>query len=243
LFYQENTGCGLKLRRDNKLKKSDQGESVMFMQIVAWLAAALVFASFFMKTIVPLRTFAIVSNVVFIIYALLGIQYGVFDKVLPILILHVALLPLNILRLNEVTRTIRSMRKLQEGELSYDFLTPFMQKMIRTDGSTLFKKGDHAEDVFLLTKGRVYLPDIDKYLMPGALFGEVAIFSEGAKRSTSAVCEEECELHCIKGAKILELFYQDQKFAFHIARAMSGYVAENTDLVIDSRLASIDSRM
>ena len=39
---------------------------------MAWLAAALVFASFFMKTIVPLRSLAIASNLAFIGYALLG---------------------------------------------------------------------------------------------------------------------------------------------------------------------------
>ena len=65
---------------------------------VAWLAAALVFASFFMKTIVPLRTMAIASNLAFIAYALLGWGQGVFDKVLPILVLHGALLPLNLWR-------------------------------------------------------------------------------------------------------------------------------------------------
>ncbi len=38
----------------------------MEMQIVAWIAAGLVFASFFMKTIVPLRAVAIASNLAFI---------------------------------------------------------------------------------------------------------------------------------------------------------------------------------
>lgn len=36
----------------------------MEMQIVAWVAAVLVSLSFFMKTIVPLRTRGIVSNLV-----------------------------------------------------------------------------------------------------------------------------------------------------------------------------------
>jgi CRP/FNR family transcriptional regulator, cyclic AMP receptor protein len=85
----------------------------MDMQLVAWLAASLVFTSFFMKTIVPLRTVAIVSNMVFIGYALLGLHHGIFDKVLPILVLHLALLPLNTIRLNEVRRTIRSIRTMQ----------------------------------------------------------------------------------------------------------------------------------
>ena len=73
----------------------------MEMEIAAWLASALVFTSFFMKTIVPLRTVAIGSNLAFILYALLGARYGIFEKVLPILVLHSLLLPLNLLRVHE----------------------------------------------------------------------------------------------------------------------------------------------
>ena len=45
----------------------------MEMQLLAWIASSLVFASFFMKTIMPLRAVAIASNVVFIGYALFGL--------------------------------------------------------------------------------------------------------------------------------------------------------------------------
>lgn len=62
--------------------------------LVGYLAAGLVFASFCTKRIVPLRSIAIGSNIAFINYSYLG---GLW----PILILHVALLPLNILRLRQ----------------------------------------------------------------------------------------------------------------------------------------------
>ena len=42
----------------------------MWLLITAWIAAALVFSSFFMKTMLPLRIVAIVSNTAFICYAL-----------------------------------------------------------------------------------------------------------------------------------------------------------------------------
>jgi len=41
----------------------------MEMQFVAWFAAALVFVSFFVKTIIPLRTLAVASNIVYVGYA------------------------------------------------------------------------------------------------------------------------------------------------------------------------------
>jgi hypothetical protein len=57
----------------------------MWMLVAAWAASALVFAAFFMKTIVPLRLVAIASSLAFIAYALLGLAYGVFGRVYPIL--------------------------------------------------------------------------------------------------------------------------------------------------------------
>ena len=66
------------------------------------------------------------------------------------------------------------------------------------------------------------------------MFGEVAIFAEEAKRSATAVCEGDCDIYSIKGEKMLELFYQDQRFAFQIARALSSYAVGKSDLVPDS---------
>lgn len=206
----------------------------MDMQIMAWLAAALVFSSFLMKTIVPLRTVAIASNMVFIGYALLGIHYGIFDKVLPILVLHVALLPLNILRLRQITDTIRTVRSMKQGNSPHDFLIPFMVKKSYPAGTVLFNKGDQAATVYLLARGRIFLREVDKWLVPGAMFGEVAIFAGEGKRSTTAVCEVDCDIYRIQGEKILELFYLDQRFAFQIARALSGYAAGKPDLVADA---------
>lgn len=55
----------------------------MIMELVAWVASALVFLAFFMKTMMPLRLVAIASNVAFVVYALFGLHYGIFEKVLP----------------------------------------------------------------------------------------------------------------------------------------------------------------
>lgn len=78
------------------------------MEIVGWLAASLVFASFFMRSLKNLRTVAIFSNLCFMSYALLGIEQGVFERVVPIFVLHTALLPLNIHRLRQVVATDRA---------------------------------------------------------------------------------------------------------------------------------------
>ncbi len=71
------------------------------MQTVAWIAAGLVFTTFYVRDALAMRSLGVMANLAFIIFALLGIQDGVFDKVLPILVLHVSSLTLNISRLRE----------------------------------------------------------------------------------------------------------------------------------------------
>lgn len=199
----------------------------MLMEIVAWFAAGLVFLAFFMRTIVPLRALAIASNVAFISYALLGLHYGIFAKVLPIFVLHGALLPLNIMRLREVTGAIRSVRSVTLGHASLDFLIPFMRREKLSKGQWLFKKGDAADRLFVLDKGRLKLEEVGKDLAPGSVFGEIGVFSENETRTASARCLEDAELFSITRDKAVELFYQDPRFGFFIVRALSHYVLEH----------------
>jgi hypothetical protein len=60
--------------------------------LVGFAAAFAVLASFCMTTIVSLRSVAIASNVLFIIYGMLGHIY-------PVFFLHITLLPINLIKL------------------------------------------------------------------------------------------------------------------------------------------------
>ncbi|QHE74596.1 cyclic nucleotide-binding domain-containing protein [Hydrogenophaga sp. PBL-H3] len=198
----------------------------MEMQLMAWIASSLVFVSFFMKTIMPLRAVAIGSNVLFISYALMGLHFGVFDKVLPILILHMALLPLNIVRLRQIRATIRGVKNATSREKSLESLIPYMSQERCGKGEVIFKKGDAANRLYLIRKGRVSLVEIGKYLVPGDMFGEIGVFSDHAQRTLTAVCDEDCELFAITKEKVVELFYLDPGFGFFIARALTRYAKE-----------------
>ena len=60
--------------------------------LIGYLACALVLATFYQKDLVALRIFALLSNVAFIVYAT---RVGL----LPIMVLHSLLLPVNAARL------------------------------------------------------------------------------------------------------------------------------------------------
>ena len=61
---------------------------------IGWLASGLVFATFCAKRMMPLRALAIASNLAFI-------SYGYLDALWPIVILHAAMLPMNVIRFRE----------------------------------------------------------------------------------------------------------------------------------------------
>jgi CRP/FNR family transcriptional regulator, cyclic AMP receptor protein len=194
----------------------------MWMLIAAWAASALVFAAFFMKTIVPLRLVAIASNLAFIAYALLGLAYGVFGRVYPILALHASLLPLNVVRLRQLNAIIKAVRASSQAE-TIEALTPFLTAESHQPGDVLFSRGDPADSLYLIEGGQVLLPEIGKRMTAGAVFGEVGVFAPLGRRSLSAICDTDCRVATLTRAKALELAYQDPRFALFLIRLISGY--------------------
>jgi hypothetical protein len=69
-------------------------------EISGYVASALVLLTFIAKDMRQLRTAAIFSNLAFI-------TYGTLAWLPPVFLLHLVLLPLNIVRLNEILRATR----------------------------------------------------------------------------------------------------------------------------------------
>ena len=65
---------------------------VSWVEVSGYVASMLVFWTFYMKTMIPLRIVGILGNVAFMTYGAGGHLY-------PVLILHAMLLPLNCVRL------------------------------------------------------------------------------------------------------------------------------------------------
>jgi CRP/FNR family transcriptional regulator, cyclic AMP receptor protein len=197
----------------------------MWIVVAGWLAALLVFSSFFMKTIVPLRIIALVSNVAFIAYGLLGLAYGVFGRVYPILVLHSCLLPLNVIRLRQLRTLIRAVHECSD-EQAIHALVPFMTTEAHRKGDILFRQGEPADRLYLLQSGRVGFSELDRHVSAGAVFGEVGLFAPHGVRTLTAACEEDCRLATISRDRVLELYYQNPRFGLFLIRLVSGYLAD-----------------
>ena len=213
----------------------------MWIVIAAWVAAALVFSTFFMRTMIPLRVVAIVSNVAFIGYALLGLVYGVFGRVYPILVLHSSLLPLNVLRLRQQRRLSALVQGMTDDDVLRS-LASYMKAEQRPPGSVLFKQGDPADRLYLIQQGSIAFREIDKRIGAGEVFGEVGLFAPQGVRTLTAVCDEPCRLSTISREKALELYYQNPKFGYFLIRLVSGLVLEERQLAAQTAPAAKGQR-
>ena len=173
-----------------------------------------------MRAIFPLRAIAIVSNIAFIAYAV-----GASNT--PILVLHMALLPLNVVRLIQHRRLLRQIRIAAEQEPNIEVLAPLMATTQWRAGETVFAKGDTADAIHVLLKGRVELPEVGATLEPGAIFGEISLFLADNRRMATAVCAENCEIGSISAARVIELMVIDPRFGLFLTRLIASRMDEN----------------
>jgi CRP/FNR family cyclic AMP-dependent transcriptional regulator len=146
--------------------------------------------------------------------------------VYPILFLHACLLPLNVIRLRQLRRLVQAVRTARDED-ALQALVPYMKTESHASGAVLFRLGDPADKLYLLQRGRVFFPEIDKHVAGGAVFGEVGLLAAPGTRSLTAVCEGGCRLSTITKEKALELYYQDPRFGMFLIRLISGYALDD----------------
>lgn len=199
----------------------------MWIVLAGWLASLLVFSAFFMQTMLPLRLTAVGSNVGFITYALLGLDYGIFGRLYPILVLHSCLLPLNVIRLRQLVGLVEAVEGASNQE-AIQALIPYMKTRSGAAGDVVFRRGDRADTLYVVQKGEVVFPETGKSISAGAVFGEVGLFAPQGVRSLTAVCENDCRLAEISREKALELYYQNPRFGMFLIRLVAGLLLQSS---------------
>lgn len=179
--------------------------------VLGILAAGLSFSSFVMKSMVPLRALALASNVFFI-------AYGYLEWLLPALVLHSALLPVNAKRLWEIRKLAREIERATRDSPVSEWLLPHMRRKTFKAGEMLFRKGDAANQVIYIAAGQVRLQEGGRILGPGDLMGEIGVFSPERKHTQSVVCETDCELYRMTDEMVYRLYYQHPKLGFFFMR-------------------------
>ena len=194
---------------------------------VGYLASALVLLTFCMGTMLSLRALAICSNLAFIGY---GIGAGIY----PVLILHVILLPLNMILLVRMAVLLRKAKLAAATDLSPAWLQPFMQAKHFRAGETIFKKGDHADSLYMIVSGEVILPEIDRRLSPGELFGEIGLFSVERHRTASAMAATNVDSLWISGSDLKRLCERNPGLSLYFLRLTATRMTENAARAISA---------
>jgi CRP-like cAMP-binding protein len=188
--------------------------------VSGYVAAVLVFLTFYMKTMVPLRLIGICSNCAFITYGYLGGLY-------PVLVLHLILLPLNSVRLRQMLQLTRQVREATQGDLNMDWLKPFTTTRQVPAGEILFRKGDVAADMFVVVAGRFRLAETGIDVVAPQVVGEFALLAPERSRTQTLECLETGTLLQISYSQVEQLFFQSPKFGFYFLKLITQRLFQN----------------
>lgn len=173
-----------------------------------------------MKTMVPLRIAAIASNF------FLG-MYGLLAHSIPTFFLYTLLLPINCVRLYQMLQLVKKVKSATEGNLSMDWLKPFMTKRNYYKGDVLFRKGDAANEMYFIVSGGYRVTELNVDLAPGNLLGEMGLLAPDNRRTQSVECTESGQVLTISYDKVRELYFQNPEFGFYFLRLTSERLMQN----------------
>jgi hypothetical protein len=186
----------------------------------ALIGAGFYAATLLMRTMVPLRVFGIISILFFIAYGALGGAVATF-------LMYLLLLPLNSLRLFQMLDLVKKARVAARGDLSMDWLKPFMNKRNYRKGDVLFKKGQLAKEMFLIVTGKFLVSEIGVELLPGRIMGELGFLTPKNRRTQTVECVEAGEVLTIEYDRLLEVYFQNPEFGYYFLRLSTDRLLQN----------------
>ena len=197
--------------------------------------ASTLFASIFvvatttMRTMIPLRVFGILANIVLMLTAIPSHNYLV-------MLVQTVMLVVNSYRLHQMLQLVRDVKKSVNSDLSMDWLKPFMTERNCVAGEMLFYKDEKAEDMLYIVSGRFRLVESGIELPVGAIVGELGMLSPSNTRTQSLECIEAGLILSVSYSKVEELYVQNPAFGFYFLRLASARLFQNLDTV-EKRLA------
>src|SRR6185312_12579325 len=144
--------------------------------------------------------------------------------------LYGMLLPLNTYRLYQVRELIKKVRTAASGNLSMDWLEPFTRRRG-------FRKGDAADEMFLIVKGKYLVQELGIELLPGQIIGEMGLLTPNHSRTQSVVCAEKGHVLAVTYDKVRELYFENPEFGFHFLQLVSQRLLQNVAR-LESQLAA-----
>jgi hypothetical protein len=197
--------------------------------------AGAVFASIFvvatttMRTMIPLRVFGILANILLFLTAIPTRNYLV-------MVVQVVMLLVNSYRLHQMLQLVRDVKKSVNSDLSMEWLKPFMTERQCEAGEILFYKDEKAEDMLYIVSGKFKLVESGIVLPVGAIVGELGMLSPSNMRTQTLECIEAGLILSVSYTKVEELYVQNPAFGFYFLRLASARLFQNIE-TLERRLA------
>jgi CRP-like cAMP-binding protein len=194
--------------------------NINIANVLALVGAAFYVATLMMRTIVPLRIIGIISITFFI-------AYGVVAGAVSTFLLYLLSLPINVIRLRQMLSLVKKARMSAQGDLSMDWLRPYMTPRKYRKGDVLFRKGDVANEMFLTVTGKFLVSEIGIEVPPGRIMGELGFVAPKNKRTQTVNCVESGDVLTITYETLLELYFQNPEFGYYLLSLTSERLLQN----------------
>jgi len=191
---------------------------------LGYVASILVLCTFCAKTMLPLRSIALGSNLAFI-------SYGALLHLYPVLMLHVVLLPLNTWRLAEILLLSKRTQKMVGSEAIFTALSPFATRTLARQSEFIIRKGDPSDCLYLVYEGLLWVAEAGVELGPGSVIGEMGVLSQTHARTATVRAHTDCVLGRVSAEDFDRVYFANPSLGLALIR-----------LIIDRLTGEIEMR-
>jgi hypothetical protein len=194
--------------------------NITLANMFALVGAIFFVATLLMQTMVPLRVANMVGCSFFATSGALSGNVANF-------LLYLLLLPINAIRLRQMLKLVKKARDATQGDLSMEWLKPFMTERRYRRGDTLCRRGDKAAEMFLTVTGRFLVKEIGVENPPGTIIGEIGFLTPNNRRTMTIECIEDAQVLTMTYERLLEIYFQNPQFGYYFLVLTSHRLLEN----------------
>ena len=194
--------------------------NITLANMFAVVGAVFFVATLLMQTMVPLRVANMAGCTFFAAFGALSGNVGTFA-------LYLLSIPINGVRLRQQLKLVKKAREAAQGDVSMEWLKPFMTERKYRKGDVLFKKGDPANEMLLTVTGKFLVKEIGVELPGGRLMGELGFLTPKNQRTGTIECLEDGQVLSITYERLLELYFQNPQFGYYFLVLTSQRLLEN----------------
>ncbi len=188
-----------------------------------FIGAALMVASYLMKSMMPLRMVALSANVFLVVYAMQGGSW-------PTVVLYLAMIPINVKKVLEIRKLVRAIENAKSDTHVGEWLLPHMTRRQVKAGQVLWNKGDKATEMLYVESGQLSLLEYDESIGPGSIVGEIGLFAPDNRRTRTIVCATDCTLFSLSAEGMAKLYFQNPKLGYHVMRLIVARLTHDADV-------------